>query len=96
MSESVATGQVTIQNPEGMHARPANLFVRIASRFQASVEVVKDGERVDGKSILAILTLAAEQGSELSIEARGPDAEAATRALCELVGRGFTEDQQVN
>ena len=96
MSETVATTQVTIMNPEGMHARPANLFVQVAHRFQSTVEIVKDSERVDGKSILAILTLAAEQGTELSIEARGPDADEAVRALSELVEQGFARDQRVN
>lgn len=96
MSESVATIGVTITNPEGMHARPASMFVQLAGRFQSSVEIVKGGERVDGKSILAILTLAAEAGSELLIEARGADADEAVRALSGLVEGGFAEDRQVN
>jgi phosphotransferase system HPr (HPr) family protein len=96
MSETVATSRVRIINPQGLHARPADLFVKLANRFESVIEVVKDGERVDGKSILAILTLAALQGTELSIEARGRDADEALRALVELVEQGFVEDQQVN
>jgi len=81
-------------NPQGLHARPADLFVTVASRFDASVEVVKNGERVDGKSILDILTLAATNGTQLSIEATGHDAEAAAEALVQLIEQGFTEEEQ--
>ena len=76
-----------------MHLRPANLFVTMASRFQSKIEIVKDDERVDGKSILAILTLAAGEGTTLSIEATGDDADAALAALCELIEQNFAEDQ---
>ncbi|HEX3725283.1 MAG TPA: HPr family phosphocarrier protein, partial [Pirellulales bacterium] len=62
------------------------------SRYQSTIEVIKDGERVDGKSILAILTLAAVAGSQLKIEATGPDADAALSALAELVLRDFDEN----
>ena len=96
MSETVATSRVRITNPQGLHARPADLFVKMANRFESVIEVAKDGERVDGKSILAILTLVALQGTELFIEARGRDADEALRALVELVEQGFVEDQQVN
>lgn len=96
MSESVATSRVIITNPQGLHARPADLFVKIANRFESEIEVVKDGERVDGKSILAILTLVALQGTELFIEARGRDADEALRALVDLVEQDFAEDQHVN
>ena len=95
MGDTVSNCEVRIKNAEGVHARPANLFVQMANRYESSVEIVKDGVRVDGKSILGILTLAAEQGSELRIEARGPDAHDAVKSLAELVERGF-EDQQVN
>ena len=96
MGETVATSQVRITNPQGLHARPADLFVKMANRFESAIEVSKDGEKVDGKSILAILTLVAMQGTELSIEARGPDADDALRALVELVEQGFAENHQVN
>lgn len=82
---------VTVRNPQGLHARPADMFVRLALQFASSIEIVKDGEPFDGKSILSLMTLAAEQGTELVLRARGPDAEAASSALAELFGRGFDE-----
>jgi phosphocarrier protein len=86
---------VVVTNPQGLHARPADLFVKLASRYESTIEVIKDGERVDGKSILAILTLAAVQGTNLRIEANGPDAEAALQALTELIVRDFDENGTV-
>ena len=72
-----------------MHLRPAGLFAQLAIRFDAKVEIIKDGDRFDGKSALSILTLVAEQGPELRIEATGSDALAALQALAELVEQGF-------
>jgi phosphotransferase system HPr (HPr) family protein len=91
MHEQVVSRTVVIQGRQGLHARPADLFVKLANRFQCQIEVVKAGERVDGKSILAILTLAAEQGTALTLQATGPDAEAALDALAELVESNFGE-----
>jgi phosphocarrier protein len=67
------------------------MFVRLALQFTANIEIVKDGEHFDGKSILSLMTLAAEQGTELVLRARGPDAAVALDALAELFGRGFDE-----
>ena len=92
MDELVESQTVTVANPQGLHARPADLFVKTANRYESQIEVVKDGERVDGKSILGILTLVAEQGTQLSIEAKGVDARDALRALVELIEQGFVED----
>ena len=80
-------------NPQGLHARPADLFVKLASRFESRIELVKGAERVDGKSMLAILTLAACEGTQLSIEATGTDAEQALDALAELIAQNFAEDK---
>lgn len=91
MSESKLSRTVLVINPQGVHARPADLIVKAASRFASSVEIVKGHERVDAKSILAIFTLAALPGTELVIEAEGPDAAEAVAALCELFERGFDE-----
>ena len=91
MADGKISRTVVVTNPQGLHARPADLFVKLASQYQATIDVTKDGERVDGKSILAILTLAAVQGTELTIEASGPDAEVALNALSELVARNFDE-----
>jgi phosphocarrier protein HPr len=60
-------------------------------QFAAHIEIVRDGERFNGKSILSLMTLAAEQGTELMLRADGPDAEEALEALAELFGRGFDE-----
>jgi len=93
MSELKAQRTVIVTNPQGLHARPADMFVKLANRFESRIEIVKDSERVDGKSILAILTLAAAEGTTLSIEATGRDAEQALDALVELVAQNFAEDQ---
>ena len=75
--------------------RPADMFVRLASRFTSEVKLGRDRDGlVDGKSILSILTLAADHGSELMIVAAGEDAEAAVTALAELIENGFVEDVQ--
>jgi len=91
MTERRTQRLVTVCNPQGLHARPADMFVRLALQFAAHIEIVKDGERFNGKSILSLLTLAAEQGTELVLRADGPDAEEALEALAELFGRGFDE-----
>ncbi len=92
MAELTVARTVVVTNPQGMHARPADLFVKLASQYQSRIEVIKDGERVDGKSILAMLTLAAVEGTQLQIEATGPDASAALDALTELVLHNFADD----
>jgi phosphotransferase system HPr (HPr) family protein len=91
MVEHCTQRSVTVRNPQGLHLRPADLFVRMAMQFTSHIEIVKDGERFDGKSILSLMTLAAAQGTELVLLARGQDAEAALDALAELFGRGFDE-----
>lgn len=91
MGRASLTRRVIVTNPQGLHARPADMFVRQAIQFESTIEVTKDGETVDGKSILDILTLAAEQGTELEIGASGPDADQAVEALVALVQSGFAE-----
>jgi phosphocarrier protein len=82
----------TILNKLGIHARPAAQFVKIANRFQAEVYVEKEGEEVDGKSIMGLMMLAAGNGSVISVTTDGPDEEAAITALGELIGRKFEEN----
>ena len=89
MADAASYRIVVVSNPQGLHARPADLFVKLASQYQSTIEVIKDSERVDGKSILAILTLAAVQGTQLRIEANGPDADAALEAIADLFQRDF-------
>jgi phosphocarrier protein len=84
--------ELTVANKLGIHARPAAQFVKTASRFKAVIRVEKDGEEVDGKSIMGLMMLAAGHGSVLNIVAEGADAEDALSALEALVGRNFEED----
>ena len=84
---------VEIENRAGMHARPAAELVKLAGTFAADVRIEKDGVEVNGKSIMGVLMLAAEMGSELRIVARGDDAAEAVDALTALVGRGFDEEE---
>ena len=95
MIEKSERRTVTINNEAGFHARPADLFVRLAMRFSASIEITKDNQTVDGKSILGILTLAATKGTKLEIGAHGDDAKQAIDALVELIDSGFAEDEKV-
>jgi phosphocarrier protein HPr len=83
--------EVRIVNRAGMHARPAAEFVKIAGRFDAEITVEKDGLEVNGKSIMGVLMLAAEQGSLLRLTAQGVDALQALEALATLVNGGFEE-----
>lgn len=88
---AVVERKVTIVNELGLHARPAAAFVKIAGAFQAEISVSRDDMVVNGKSIMGVMTLAAEPGSELTIRAEGDDAAAAADALARLVAQGFHE-----
>lgn len=90
--EPVARRQVEILNALGLHLRPADKFVRLASGFASEVKVYHNGGEFNGKSILDLTSLAAERGTVLELEARGPDAEAALAALAALVSARFHED----
>ncbi len=83
--------EIKINNPAGLHARPASLFVKIASAFKSDIIVEKDGEEVNGKSIMALLMLAAGLGTKLRISAVGEDCEEALQALQELADKKFHE-----
>jgi phosphocarrier protein HPr len=83
---------ITIVNRLGLHARPAAMFVRISSRYRAEVWVAKEGEEVNGKSIMGLMMLAAGQGSTLHIRCEGPDADKAIKELEELIKAKFNED----
>jgi phosphocarrier protein HPr len=84
--------EVAIVNRLGMHARPAAMFVRVASRFKCEIWVEKDGERINGKSIMGLMMLAAGQGSKLLICCEGPDAEKAIEEIEALIAGKFNED----
>lgn len=84
--------ELTILNRLGLHARPAAMFVRIASRHRAEIWVSKEGEEVNGKSIMGLMMLAAGQGSTLRIRCDGPDADKAIEELEDLIKAGFNEE----
>ncbi len=88
MAEKI-TREMTLQNRYGMHVRPAGLFAKTASKYDAEIEVEKDGNVVSGKSIMALMTLEAVCGSVLKISASGPQAEEALDDLAALVQRKF-------
>lgn len=82
--------KITVKNKQGLHARPAALFVQVANKFESNVSVIRDDERVNGKSIMGILMLGAEQGCEVTIEADGADAEQAVAELETIVAKEET------
>ncbi|MFA6216543.1 MAG: HPr family phosphocarrier protein [Candidatus Omnitrophota bacterium] len=73
--------KVVVQNSQGLHARPAAVFVQIANKFDSRINVIRDNEKVNGKSIMGILMLGAEKGSVIELEAEGTDAELALEEL---------------
>ena len=78
--------QYVVSNPNGLHMRPLQAFVEQATRFQSNVQVGrKDGEMLNGKSIIHLLGLGADQGTEITIEVSGPDADAAIEALWDVL-----------
>jgi len=83
---------ISITNRLGLHARPAAMFVRIASRYRSEIWVSKEGEVVNGKSIMGLMMLAAGQGSKLRICCEGPDADKAIEELEALIKAGFNEE----
>jgi phosphocarrier protein len=86
------TKDLTIQNRNGLHARPAAMFVKISSRYRADVWVEKDGERVNGKSIMGLMMLAAGKGSKLHVIAEGADADKVVAEIENLVQTCFGEE----
>src|SRR6476659_9007974 len=84
--------EITIVNRLGLHARPAALFVRAANRYRSEVWVEKEGEQINGKSIMGLMMLAAGQGSKLTIRCEGADADKVMEELEELIQKKFNED----
>lgn len=83
--------EVTIRNRTGLHTRPAATLVKTAARFVADFTIVKDDMEINGKSIIGVMTLAAEQGSKLFLRFEGLDEEQASAAIIDLFERGFDE-----
>lgn len=84
--------ELTVINKLGIHARPSALFVKTANRFQCDCFVEKDGERINGKSIMGLMMLAAGPGSTITVICEGPDAAESLDAIEELVKRKFDEE----
>jgi phosphocarrier protein len=82
---------ITIRNRAGLHTRPAAAIVKTAARYQSEFFIQKDDFEINGKSIIGVMTLAAEQGSTLRLRFEGPDEEQAAIAVVELFERGFDE-----
>jgi len=91
-SDGLLTREFTILNKLGIHARPAAAFVKTANRFSCDIFVERGGEKVNGKSIMGLLMLAAGPGTKLTIHAQGPDAPAAIGEIEALIKRKFDED----
>jgi phosphocarrier protein len=77
--------KITIKNEQGLHARPAAIFVQIANKYESDIAVKKGRQEVNGKSIMGLLTLAAEKGAKLHIKANGPDAKEAIEELEKII-----------
>jgi len=97
MSAKTASGSkvsklITIINKLGVHARPAALFAKTANQFKSDVFVEKDGETINAKSIMGLMMLAAGPGSKILVMAQGPDADAAVRAIEQLIADKFHEE----
>ena len=85
--------EVVVTNEQGLHARPADLVAREAQRWESLIEFIGKSQRVDGKSILDLLTLAAEEGTHLVVEATGPDAREALDAIGNLFNKKFASNE---
>ena len=82
---ALVTKKLTVKNTQGLHARPAALFVQVANKFNSRISVKRGDEKVNGKSIMGILMLGAEKDSEIIIEAEGDDAQMAISDLEKVV-----------
>jgi phosphocarrier protein HPr len=89
---SLMTKEFLVSNKLGIHARPAAMFVKVANRFACEIFVEKDGEKVNGKSIMGLMMLAAGPGSKLKVHADGNDASQALVELETLLKRKFDEE----
>ncbi|MCA0402266.1 MAG: HPr family phosphocarrier protein [Proteobacteria bacterium] len=85
------TTSITIINKLGLHARASAKFVALAARFQSSLDLIKDNQTVNGKSIMGVMMLAASQGSQLTLKIDGPDETEMEKALIELINNRFGE-----
>lgn len=92
MSDGVLVQRIRIENEMGLHARPAALLVQAVEGLDCDITIEKDGEKVDGKSIMGVMMLAAECGSEILVTSRGPDAHKAIEEIGRVVSEKFGEE----
>ncbi len=83
--------EVEVKNRAGLHTRPASMIVREASKYESDFYIEKDGYEINGKSIIGVMTLAAEQGAKLKLKFEGPDEEEAAEAITRLFEEAFGE-----
>ena len=82
---------LTVEHPEGLHARPASVFVEKAKDFEAQIKLVHKGEEANAKSMLGVLSLGIDQGAEITIRTQGNDAEEALDVLTEMIRNNFAD-----
>lgn len=85
------TQEVEVKNRAGVHTRPASLIVRTAAKFKSDFSIIKDNYEINGKSIIGVMTLAAEQGARLTLQFEGEDEQEAAEAVVALFEDGFGE-----
>lgn len=91
--DGILKKRFTIANKLGLHARPAAVFVKLAKTFQCEIQIQKGREKVDGKSIMGIMTLAAGPGSKITVIVQGPDAEKALEEIGKMFEMNFGEQE---
>ncbi len=92
MNGTLLSRTATIRNKRGLHARAAAMFVKVAGRFDARIQVSRSGQTVSGLSIMGLMMLAAGPGAEIRLEVDGAEAEQALSAICEMIDGKFEED----
>jgi len=92
MPETTLRRTVTVKNPTGLHLRPLDELVRQANQFASDIVIIKESRQVDGKSMLEVMGLMAERGSQLELQVTGPDAADAIEALAKLVEKDFAAE----
>ena len=85
--------KVLVKNKAGLHTRPASMIVRVAAKFSSDFFISKDGYEINGKSIIGVMTLAAEQGAQLTLTFEGEDEIEASRAIVKIFEEGFGEEK---
>ena len=93
MTEPCARGRFEIVNNLGLHARAATKLVQLAARFHCEIDIVRDGQRANAKSVMGVLLLCGAKGTIVEVSATGPDAEEAVSSIGALIAQRFGEDE---